>query len=159
MGPCISRPMSAATSPAIPQSLLKPQAALQPPGQCVFGEDFRPAKLVSKMAVGKNTQVFTFELPDTTKSLGLSTCACILARGGKDDQGNPVVRPYTPISTNNLIGKFELMVKIYPDGKLSQHMCNMPIGDTIDFKHINFNVKIQYPFNKKKIGMICGGTG
>lgn len=147
------------TSPALPQSLLKPEAALRPPGQCLFNEEFQSAKLISKLPVGKSTQVFTFELPDTTKPLGLSTCACILAKGGKDDEGNPVIRPYTPISTNNMIGKFELMVKIYPDGKLSQYMNKLPIGETIDFKHIDFNVKIQYPFNKKKIGMICGGTG
>lgn len=159
MGACMSRPMTSATSPAIPQSLLKPEASLRKPGECVFNEEFQPAKLVSKMAVGKTTQVFTFELPDTSKPLGLSTCACILAKGGKDDEGNAVVRPYTPISTNNLIGKFELMVKVYPNGKLSQHMSNMPLGDSLEFKHIKPNVKIQYPFNKQKIGMICGGTG
>eukprot|EP00615_Pteridomonas_danica_P004887 CAMPEP_0114351046 /NCGR_PEP_ID=MMETSP0101-20121206/16865_1 /TAXON_ID=38822 ORGANISM="Pteridomonas danica, Strain PT" /NCGR_SAMPLE_ID=MMETSP0101 /ASSEMBLY_ACC=CAM_ASM_000211 /LENGTH=237 /DNA_ID=CAMNT_0001490677 /DNA_START=282 /DNA_END=995 /DNA_ORIENTATION=+ len=110
------------------------------------------------MPVGKSSQIFTFELPDKTKPLGLSTCACILAKGGKDD-GQPVIRPYTPISTNDLIGKMELLVKIYPGGKLSQHMMSLPIGESIDFKHIDFNVKIQYPFNKKKIGIICGGTG
>jgi len=50
------------------------------------------------------------------------------------------------------------MVKIYPGG-LSKHMDAMAVGDTLDFKHIPFNVKTQYPFNKKHIGMIVGGTG
>ena len=33
------------------------------------------------------------------------------------------------------------------------------IGDTVNVKHIHFNVKIQYPFGKKKLGMLVGGTG
>ena len=28
----------------------------------------------------------------------------------------------------------------------------------VDFKHIDFNVKIQAPFKQKKIGIIAGGT-
>ena len=63
------------------------------------------------------------------------------------------------MSTNALSGKFELMMKVYPGGKLSQHLDTMPIGESVDFKHIPFNVKIQYPFNKAKIGMLVGGTG
>ncbi|KAK1744419.1 hypothetical protein QTG54_004952 [Skeletonema marinoi] len=39
-------------------------------------------------------------------------------------------------------------------------MCqDLPIGGTIKFKHIEFNVKIPAPFTHKKIGMIAGGTG
>jgi cytochrome-b5 reductase len=125
----------------------------------VFGEEWSAAPLVAKAVVNHDTRVFTFGLSDATKPLGLSTCACILAQGGKDDEGNPVVRPYTPVSTNAMLGKFELMVKVYPQGKLSQHMDGMAIGDTMNFKHIPFNVKTQYPFGKAKLGMIVGGTG
>jgi cytochrome-b5 reductase len=32
-------------------------------------------------------------------------------------------------------------------------------GEQVDFKHIEFNVKIQAPFGVKKIGMLVGGTG
>lgn len=35
----------------------------------------------------------------------------------------------------------------------------MEVGDSIEFKHIEFNVKIQAPFSQKHIGMIVGGTG
>ena len=42
---------------------------------------------------------------------------------------------------------------------MSQHLKHMTVGDTVDFKHIDFNVKIQAPFGKKYIGMIVGGTG
>lgn len=36
-------------------------------------------------------------------------------------------------------------------------MCeDLPIGGEIQFKHIDFNVKIPAPFKHKKIGMIAG---
>merc|ERR1712217_753661 len=92
---------------------------------------------------------------------GLSTCAGILMKGQdgpKDEKGAPVVRPYTPVSTNALLGKFELMVKVYPEGKMSQHLDGLTEGDKVCFKHIPFNVKTQYPF-KPQIGVIVGGTG
>merc|ERR1711871_1889184 len=38
-------------------------------------------------------------------------------------------------------------------------MNRLPIGGTVDFKHISFNVKLQYPFNRKYITMLVGGTG
>ena len=136
-----------------------PTSAVVAPGQCVFGEDWSSAPLLAKVSISHDTRVFTFGLPDANKPLGLSTCACLLAQGGRDDTGNPVVRPYTPVSTNAMVGKFELMVKIYPQGKLSQHMDAMGVGDTLNFKHIPFNVKTQYPFGKQKLGMFVGGTG
>lgn len=90
--------------------------------------------------------------------MNLPTCACILTKY-LDEKGEKVVRPYTPCSTNATIGSFELMVKVYPDGKMTQHLVNMKIGDTLEFFFIKFNIKLQYPFNKKFIGMIVGGTG
>jgi cytochrome-b5 reductase len=138
---------------------IKPIASYAAPGSCVFGEDWAPATLESKVSVTHNTRLFTFALADATKPLGLSTCACILAKGPDDAEGKPVVRPYTPTSTNAMLGKFELILKIYDEGKMSQHMDKLEIGKTIDFKHIPFNVKTQYPFGKKKIGMVVGGTG
>jgi len=81
------------------------------------------------------------------------------AGGPVDAQGVPVVRPYTPVSTNAMLGRFELMVKVYPEGKMSQHLEHMEVGHTVDFKHIDKNVKMQYPFNKPEVGMLVGGTG
>lgn len=138
---------------------IKPIASYAAPGSCVFSEEWAPSTLESKTSVNHNTLLFTFALADATKPLLLSTCACILAKGPDDAEGKPVVRPYTPVSTNAMVGKFELMVKVYEGGIMSKYMENMKIGETMDFKHIPFNVKIQYPFAKKNIGMLVGGTG
>eukprot|EP00547_Thalassionema_nitzschioides_P002645 CAMPEP_0194212718 /NCGR_PEP_ID=MMETSP0156-20130528/12758_1 /TAXON_ID=33649 /ORGANISM="Thalassionema nitzschioides, Strain L26-B" /LENGTH=213 /DNA_ID=CAMNT_0038940591 /DNA_START=363 /DNA_END=1004 /DNA_ORIENTATION=- len=72
-----------------------------------------------------------------------------------------VIRPYTPISTNAQIGSFDLLVKDYGEnGRMSTYLCNsLKEGSKINFKHIDFNVKIQAPFPYKKICMIVGGTG
>lgn len=135
-----------------------PTASTVEPGNCQFTDEWMQAPLLDKVTM-RDTRVFTFGLPDTTKPLGLSTCACLLARGGKDKEGNAFVRPYTPISTNAMVGKMDLMIKIYENGNMSKAMDALKIGDTLEFKHIEKNVKIQYPFNKAKIGMLVGGTG
>ena len=37
------------------------------------------------------------------------------------------------------------MVKVYEGGALSGQLAAMELGESVDFKHIPFNVKIQYP--------------
>jgi len=155
-----ARTMAAATASAWSPGV--PTAAYMAPGECSFAADWAAAPLVSKVAISHDTRIFTFGL-EAGKSLGLSTCACLLMKGvdgPKDAEGAPVIRPYTPVSTNAMLGQFELMVKVYPDGKMSQHLDALPVGQPVHFKHVGGNVKIQYPFNgKKQIGMIVGGTG
>eukprot|EP00933_Yihiella_yeosuensis_P061292 TRINITY_DN6409_c0_g1_i1.p1 TRINITY_DN6409_c0_g1~~TRINITY_DN6409_c0_g1_i1.p1 ORF type:complete len:307 (-),score=69.23 TRINITY_DN6409_c0_g1_i1:115-948(-) len=136
-----------------------PVAALCPPGQCAFGEDWKAAKLTERVQITHDVILVTFTLPDDSKPLGLSTCACILAKMTEEGSPDPIVRPYTPCSTNALTGKFQLMVKVYEGGKLSGHLNTIAIGTDVEFKHIEKNVKMQYPFNKKKIIMLVGGTG
>lgn len=136
-------------------SLGPPVAALKPPGECVFGADWAESPLLSKVSVSHDTRVFTFGLVDKSKPLGLSTCACILMQT-PDGQG---ARPYTPVSTNNLLGEFQLMVKIYDQGVMTQFLDKMEVGQSVKFKHIPKNVKLQYPFQRAKVGMLVGGTG
>jgi len=137
----------------------KPEPSVVEAGNCQFGEDWETVTLLKKEFVNHNTALFTFETPDTEKALGLSTCACILVRNGK------LIRPYTPISTNALIGQFELLIKHYPNGangkgpQMSAFFWKMPVGTKLEFKHIKFNVKTQYPFQSSTVTMLVGGTG
>jgi len=141
-----------------------PVKNLVPPGKCQLGTDFAPVPLLERLSVSSTTSLLRFGLPDSTAPMGLSTCACVLARASLpktegEDEKEDVIRPYTPISTNEQVGSFDLLVKHYDDGRMSNHLKSLPVGSTIDFKHIEFNVKIQYPFGKRKIGMLVGGTG
>jgi len=136
-----------------------PTNAVVPPGVCQFTGDWSEAKLVERVQLTHDTILLTFGLADATKPLGLSTCACILTKIDEEGSPDPIVRPYTPVSTNALTGQFQLAVKVYEGGKLSGHMNQMAVGAALNFKHIDKNVKLQYPFNKAQITMLVGGTG
>ncbi|KAL7537379.1 hypothetical protein ACHAXR_008752 [Thalassiosira sp. AJA248-18] len=140
---------------------------LVPPGQCQFNPTFQSVPLLDRQPCGSGGTSFLlrFGLPDPTKPMDLTTCACLLASAELMDNEKKelaqVVRPYTPISSNNQVGCFDLLIKDYDEnGWLSKYMCqDLPIGGMVDFKHIDFNIKIPAPFTHKKIGMIAGGTG
>jgi len=69
-----------------------------------------------------------------------------------------VVRPYTPITTEDTVGYFELLIKVYPEGNMSKYIDSLKRGDSLDFK--GPIPKIPYTANmKKEIGMLAGGTG
>ena len=59
----------------------------------------------------------------------------------------------------SVLGKFELIVKRYPawgspsfphnykpPGKVSNYIHSLEVGAMVNFKHIAFNIKKQYPF-------------
>lgn len=136
-----------------------PLSTYIPPGNCVFGADWSPATLVSSETASLNYRICVFELADATKPLGLSTCACLLIKGGFDNEGNLSIRPYTPISRSHEIGQFTLAIRVYPGSTgVSSFLAQLPVGSKVDFKHVPFNVKIQYPFGKKYLSIVCGGT-
>lgn len=120
-----------------------PKASLVPPGKCQFGEEFTSVPLLETFKVSDTSAVFRFGLPDPTKPLNLSTCACILAQA--ETKGENVVRPYTPISTNADSGHFDLLIKDYgSQAKMSHHIHTMEPGDKLNFKHIDGSKCRQY---------------
>jgi cytochrome-b5 reductase len=52
----------------------------------------------------------------------------------------------------------ELVIKKYPDGKVSGWMHDLKVGDLVEVKG-PFPKLAYVPNMKKSIGMICGGTG
>ena len=55
-------------------------------------------------------------------------------------------------------GHLDLAVKTYEQGKMSKHIGEMKVGDTLDFK--GPILKIAYKKNEfSEIGMVAGGTG
>jgi hypothetical protein len=92
-----------------------PTAALVPPGQCQFGSEPTAVRLLERTRVSPTSYVLRFgPLPASDEPLNLSTCACLLARADIAGAG-VTTRPYTPISTNQQIGSFDLLVKNYED--------------------------------------------
>ncbi|KAF3453669.1 hypothetical protein FNV43_RR04110 [Rhamnella rubrinervis] len=131
-----------------------PKVALSPDKWVEF-------KLQDTARVSHNSQLFRFSF-DPTAKLGLHVASCILTRAvlGQDAEGKPnyVVRPYTPISDPDVKGYFDLLIKVYPDGKMSQHFASLKPGDVVEVKGPIEKLKYT-PNMKKHIGMIAGGTG
>jgi cytochrome-b5 reductase len=133
---------------------------------CFIGADFVPLELTGVVDYNHDSKIFEFGLPEG-QSLNLPVCACILMKG-KTSTGEDAVRPYTPVSDNSMLGKFQLLIKRYEEGVVSKYVHDgLKIGDKVEFKHIPFNVKIQHPFKAqtdaagpvRTVSMLCGGTG
>lgn len=135
------------------------------PAGCFIGADFQPLKLTGVVPYNHDSKVFEFGLPEG-QSLNLPVCACILLKG-KTTEGEDAVRPYTPVSDNTTRGKFQLLIKSYDQGVVSEYVHSLSVGDDVEFKHIPLNLKIHHPFAAQKEGggavtsvsMLCGGTG
>lgn len=131
-----------------------PKVALSPDKWIEF-------KLQDRAKVSHNTHLFRFSF-EPTANLGLYVASCILTRApmGEDAEGKPkyVIRPYTPISDPDSKGYFDLLIKVYPEGKMSQHFASLKPGDVVEVKGPIEKLKYT-PNMKKHIGMIAGGTG
>ncbi|KAJ8374089.1 hypothetical protein SKAU_G00046690 [Synaphobranchus kaupii] len=138
-------------------------------------------RLIDKEIVSHDTRRFKFALPSPDHILGLPIGQHIYLSARID--GNLVVRPYTPVSSDDDKGFVDLVVKIYykgvnpkfPDGgKMSQYLEGLRIGDTIDFRGpsglLIYNGKGKFAIKPDKksepaiktakhLGMIAGGTG
>jgi len=134
--------------------LLRPPPALNP-------TEWRPLKVFSIEELTHNTRRIRFTFPDPHAAAGMEVASCLVTRAfiGKqkeDGSRGAVIRPYTPSHTT--VGYLELVVKVYPDGKMSKHMGSLKVGDTLDFK--GPIPKISYITNEyAEVGLVAGGTG
>lgn len=72
--------------------------------------------------------------------------------------GKEVVRSYTPISSDEDPGYFELLIKTYPQGNISKHMSTLQLGQTLKVKGPK-GAMVYTPGLVRRFGMIAGGTG
>ncbi|XP_060695681.1 NADH-cytochrome b5 reductase 3-like [Hemiscyllium ocellatum] len=140
-----------------------------------------PLRLIDKEVVSRDTRRFRFALPSPDHVLGLPVGQHIYLSAKIN--GELVVRPYTPVSSDDDKGYVDLVVKIYfkgvhpkfPEGgKMSQYLESLRMQDVIDFRGpsglLVYKGKGQFairPDKKseakvqvvKQVGMIAGGTG
>ncbi|KAG4947174.1 hypothetical protein AAZX31_15G208600 [Glycine max] len=120
-------------------------------------KNFKEFKLIKKTQLSHNVARFRFALPTPSSVLGLPVGKNILARG-KDSQGEEVMRSYTPITLDSDIGYFELVVKMYPNGKMSHHFRQMKEGDYLAVRGPKGRFSYK-PGQARAFGMIAGGSG
>ena len=82
----------------------------------------KSVKLLNRKVLTHDTIKLTFTIPGNMK-LGTNCGQHIVCHNG-DQQ-----RKYTP--TNTKEGEFELVVKVYADGKMSSHLNQMKVGDEL----------------------------
>ncbi|GAB2230193.1 hypothetical protein Droror1_Dr00014451 [Drosera rotundifolia] len=120
-------------------------------------ENFKEFKLVKRTQLSHNVAKFTFALPTPTSVLGLPIGQHISCRG-KDSQGEEVIKPYTPTTLDTDVGHFELVIKMYPQGRMSHHFREMKVGDFLAVKGPKGRFKYQ-PGQVRAFGMLAGGSG
>ncbi|CAI0384892.1 unnamed protein product [Linum tenue] len=128
----------------------KPRGVLDP-------ENFRDFKLVKRTQLSHNVAKFTFALPTPTSVLGLPIGQHISCRG-KDSQGEEVIKPYTPTTLDSDVGSFELVIKMYPQGRMSHHFREMRVGESLAVKGPKGRFRYQ-PGQVRAFGMLAGGSG
>eukprot|EP01006_Ploeotia_vitrea_P066854 TRINITY_DN95877_c0_g1_i1.p2 TRINITY_DN95877_c0_g1~~TRINITY_DN95877_c0_g1_i1.p2 ORF type:complete len:318 (+),score=167.99 TRINITY_DN95877_c0_g1_i1:49-1002(+) len=133
--------------------------AKQPPSM-LHPKKFVDLKLVDRTDVNHNSILLRFRPVDEEDGsvLDMSFASFILVKAPfKDEKGKPVVRPYTPVGSNGT-NNMELLVKVYPNGKVGPYLKSLSIGDTVKVK--GPLPKIKYEANmKKSLSLIAGGSG
>ncbi|KAI1266068.1 nitrate reductase [Xylariaceae sp. FL1019] len=132
------------------------------------------ALLSSKKSVSPDTKIFTFELSHASQALGLPVGQHVMLRLRDPVTREALIRAYTPLSTPDIRGRVEILIKIYRDtgeqkgGAMTQALDSIPLGHFVEFK--GPAGKFEYlsnglcsisgkKRNVKRFVMICGGSG
>jgi cytochrome-b5 reductase len=105
-----------------------------------------------------DTCSYRFKLPRKTDILGLPIGQHISLGATIEGQPKEVVRSYTPISSDEDRGHFDLLIKSYPTGNISKHVAGLQVGQTMRVKGPK-GAMVYTPNMVRHFGMIAGGTG
>ncbi|XP_066991179.2 NADH-cytochrome b5 reductase-like [Anabrus simplex] len=130
---------------------------------------YSPFQLISVTQHAENANIYRFQavhiidgkVMKIARNLGFSIGQHLVMRNNKTgtDQG-VLTRAYTPISDSKtaLQGCFDVLIKLYSNGKMSNFIRNLNLDDIVywrgpfgDFKYI--------PNKYKFVFMLCAGTG
>ncbi|RNF27323.1 cytochrome-B5 reductase [Trypanosoma conorhini] len=127
--------------------------------ESVFDTKFKPFVLGEVINLAEDVAVFRFLLPKPEMEFDLQPCSTL--QGCFKQGANIVDRPmrfYTPITHNGAKGYFDLLVKKQVNGRFTEHLFSMDVGDSLLFRIVQY--KLKYRKNAwEKVGMIGGGTG
>jgi len=117
-------------------------------------KEFHNFKLIKLERYNHNTKLFTFRVPGCGN---LPVSSLLQAQAYIEKDGKEVQRPYTPLSAL-VTDEVRLLVKVYPEGKVSQAFDKLKEGDTFQFR--GPFLKLPYKANMKKaLYLLAGGTG
>eukprot|EP00210_Caulerpa_lentillifera_P006855 g6552.t1 len=132
--------------------------AIYEPKVLLTSEKFHSLKLILKYDVNYNTRFLRFALPSKKQKLGLPLGRHMVFKFQPKNSRHPVCRPYTPVSDDTVSGHVDFVIKLYPQGLMSQHLMKLKLGDRMKMK--GPKGKFKYKTNmKRSIGMLAGGSG
>uniref|UniRef100_A0A2C9U2V4 Nitrate reductase n=6 Tax=Manihot TaxID=3982 RepID=A0A2C9U2V4_MANES len=125
-----------------------------------------PCKLVKKESLSHDVRLFRFALPSEDQVLGLPVGKHIFLCANVDEK--LCMRAYTPTSTIEAVGHFDLVIKVYfkgvhpkfPNGGLmSQYLDSLSLGSTIDVKgplgHIEYIGTGNFMFHVRNVALVA----
>ncbi|EJD04162.1 NADH-cytochrome b5 reductase [Fomitiporia mediterranea MF3/22] len=119
-------------------------------------QEWKEFPLVAKFTVSPNTALYRFGLPSPDDVLGLPIGQHISVQA--EINGKNIMRSYTPTSSDDDVGHFDLLVKSYEKGNISKYLSLIKIGDNVRVRGPKGQFK-YHPTLTREIGMIAGGTG
>lgn len=126
---------------------------------------YRECVLVSKTEVTHDTQVLRLQLPPGSR-MQVPVGRHVYLKTSV--QGTDVVKPYTPVdqtlippaqSSAEMGSDIHLMIKIYPDGVLTSHLANLPIGATLSVGGPEGSFTMRVLRDVTHLYMLAAGTG
>lgn len=105
-----------------------------------------------------NSYRFALPRPQDILGLPIGQHISLAADLTVDGQQKQILRSYTPISSDETPGYFDLLIKSYPTGNISKYVAGLQIGQTMKVKGPK-GAMVYTPNMVKHFGMICGGTG
>ncbi|KIJ68252.1 hypothetical protein HYDPIDRAFT_81525 [Hydnomerulius pinastri MD-312] len=119
-------------------------------------KEFQQFALQEKIVVSPNTAIYRFALPHPDDVLGLPIGQHISISA--EINGKDIMRSYTPTSSDDDLGHFDLLIKSYEKGNISRYVSLLKIGDKVKIRGPKGFFKYT-PTLSRHIGMIAGGTG
>lgn len=128
--------------------------------------------LVYKEKVSHDTYRFRFQLPSSKHVLGIPIGQHIYLTAYVN--GELVKRPYTPVTNDDSQGYFDLVIKIYPHGKMTQYLDKLSMNNIVDVSGPSgnltyksdglFDIRSHKPVSPvtrkvRHLGLIAGGSG
>ncbi|KAF2454069.1 NADH-cytochrome b5 reductase 1 [Lineolata rhizophorae] len=121
-------------------------------------DQYQEFELKEKTILSHNTAIYRFGLRKPTDVLGLPTGQHISLAHTFPGQPKETMRSYTPISSDETPGYFDLLIKSYPQGNISKHVASLMIGQSVRVRGPK-GAMVYTPNMVRHLGMIAGGTG
>ncbi|KAG9304971.1 hypothetical protein G9A89_003140 [Geosiphon pyriformis] len=119
-------------------------------------KEWQQFPLIEKHQINHNVALYRFALPNHDDSLGLPIGQHISVQA--EINGKLVQRSYTPTSSDDDQGHFDLLIKTYSAGLISKYIDQLEIGQSLSVRGPKGQFKYT-PGLVRALGMIAGGTG